>query len=198
MTVLSRFLNLHGEEFIVTRVGSEVFIDGDDFSHGPKNIARLDFMFSDEEKTCIDRIVPIIWDYVPFSMMTSSPGEANIVPVIRGFMATGAMPELTHMAGYWLAWDTAEQVEFLRRHADGVTMDQYAIMRGFASPKEGESFLHSFADRAGCSYVTHRDHPSKCWLGNDRQTMKAWLVQCDEMAESAYRRLSLALSLGGA
>jgi hypothetical protein len=182
---------------VLTRRESEIWIDGDEFGWQPRNGSRLgpDFTFTDEEKAGIAAIAPLVWDFmphfrlkdwrVPEHITLNEPrGQAWIRAkcyVIADLIADGLFPEATHMGGHWLIWDTAEQDIFLRENAASLSMAQYALMRGFETPKAGETFLHSFAERAGCEYVTHFDVPDRCWGGDYRQSMASYLAHCDAL-----------------
>lgn len=204
MTALGEFKNQFGERFVLSREGAEVFVTGDEFGWEPNNIALLEsFCFSEEEKTQIDKIIPLIWhfspelDGMPCFIKNMKPSRREVAKqrlverYMRGLLADGHYPEATHCDGSWIVWDTAEQEEFLLRSGDSISMAQYALMRGFPSPEEGAPFLHRYAEVAGCSYVTHLDKPQKCWFGDYRQSMAEWLGYCDEIRQRRNQKLIL-------
>jgi hypothetical protein len=208
MTVLGEFHNHMGDHFVLSRHETEIWIDGSEFGWQPHNVALLDdFMFGEEEKAEIDRIVSLDWRFLPHlpldDLLTADamPDQRfwkrhrAVCRQLADFIADGLLPQATHRPGCWLIWDTVEQVEFLRRHGESITIAQYALLRGFATPEDGAAFLHRYAEAAGCVYVTHLDNPAQCWFQRYELSMAEWLQVCDEMRQKRNQDVSARLAL---
>jgi hypothetical protein len=201
MIVLGEFRNVYGERFVVSRAGSEVWIDGDEFGWAPQNVRRCRFTFSSDEKAALDRIVPLVWDFVPYNFTLAAlhakpsaewdEGDLDgLMFTMRGVVERGGLAEETHGAGSWMIWDSAEQEAFLQENAAKLTLGQYAMMRGYSAPAEGAAFLHTFGQRLGCSFVTHRRHPERCWFGSYDTTMAQYFDDCSQYAALADQRFA--------
>lgn len=212
MIELGRFTNSDGATFVLTRDDTETWIAR--LGVQPQNVRRLAVDFAEEEKAAIDAIAPMIWYLAPHDAdmyagligTASKPQRAQLAQAwvyqMGGLIADGFFAEVTHEERYckWRIWDSAEQEAYLQQFGHTITMDAYAVMRGFAPRSDAAAFfLHSYAERAGCHYKSHALEPRLCWYaryGPWEHTMAWWLAYCEQERldrNAAWRKRLLGL-----